>query len=78
MVGLRMILGPLRKNATRFTCNNYSRAYLRHLFMAKEVLGIFLTMIHNLTFIELLLRKIREAIKEGRLKTLKQEWLQSH
>ena len=57
------------------TCSNYTRAYLRHLFAAKELSGIRLATIHNLYFIESLMRQIRAAITEGRLAALRREWL---
>ncbi len=44
-------------------CKNHSRAYLRHLFKAKEVLALRLAVMHNLYFYNTLLEKIREAIK---------------
>lgn len=58
-----------------YTCRNYSRAYLRHLFMTKEPSAIRLATIHNLNFLESLTRQIRESIKEGRLTALEKEWL---
>ncbi|MDP6797248.1 MAG: tRNA guanosine(34) transglycosylase Tgt, partial [Candidatus Krumholzibacteria bacterium] len=48
-------------------CRNYSRAYLRHLFKAGEILGMQLATLHNLYFYLDLMRKMREAILEGRL-----------
>ncbi|NLW74765.1 MAG: tRNA guanosine(34) transglycosylase Tgt [Clostridiales bacterium] len=47
------------------TCRNHSRAYLRHLIKAKEVLGMRLAVIHNLYFYNELMQKIREAIEGG-------------
>ena len=44
-------------------CRNYSRAYIRHLFKAKEMLGLRLAVIHNLYFYNELMAKIREAIE---------------
>ncbi|MFQ6117349.1 MAG: tRNA guanosine(34) transglycosylase Tgt [Candidatus Bipolaricaulia bacterium] len=57
------------------TCRNYSRAYLRHLFEAKEILAMRLATIHNLYFLESLMRQIRAAIAEGRFAELRREWL---
>jgi queuine tRNA-ribosyltransferase len=48
-------------------CTGYSRAYLRHLFVSKEILASRLHTIHNLTYYLGFLRAIREAIAEGRL-----------
>jgi len=66
---------PIDEGCNCDTCRNYSRAYLRHLFVAKEFLGIHLAPIHNLYFLESLMRQIRTAIKKRRLAVLKKEWL---
>ncbi|MCL4109600.1 UNVERIFIED_CONTAM: hypothetical protein GTU68_049193 [Idotea baltica] len=47
-------------------CTNYSRGYLRHLFMSKEMLGPILASIHNLTFYQKTIRDLRDAILENR------------
>jgi queuine tRNA-ribosyltransferase len=59
------------------TCSNYSRAYLRHLFLTKEALAVSLATVHNVYFMESLMRQIRSAIKEQRFDALKNEWLPS-
>ncbi len=46
-------------------CRHYSRAYIRHLFKAREVLGMRLCVLHNLYFYNDLMRKIRDAIENG-------------
>ncbi len=46
-----------------YTCSTFSRSYLRHLFMAKEILGLQLTTLHNITFYLRLMREAREAIQ---------------
>ncbi len=66
---------PIEQGCNCYTCSNYSRAYLRHLFMSKELLGMRLATIHNLYFLESLIDKIRTAIKERRLAELTREWL---
>jgi queuine tRNA-ribosyltransferase/7-cyano-7-deazaguanine tRNA-ribosyltransferase len=65
---------PIEEGCSCGTCCNYSRAYLRHLFLAKELLGIRLAAIHNLSFMESLMREIRSAIKEGRFLALAGIW----
>ena len=65
---------PIEKGCDCYTCCNFSRAYLRYLFMAKELLAIQLASIHNLYFLESLMRRMRTAIKEKRLVELKKEW----
>ena len=47
-------------------CRNYSRAYIRHLFKAREALGMRLAVLHNLYFYNELMQKIREALDEGK------------
>ena len=46
-------------------CRNFSRAYVRHLLKANEMLGMRLTVMHNLYFYNTLMEKIRAAIEEG-------------
>jgi len=48
-----------------YTCRNFSRAYLHHLFAAEEVTGTTLACIHNITFLQLLMKRIRKAIEDG-------------
>ncbi|NWG01810.1 MAG: tRNA guanosine(34) transglycosylase Tgt [Syntrophaceae bacterium] len=57
---------PLDETCICYTCRNYSRAYLRHLYLSKEILSSRLNTIHNLYYYINLLIKIREAIKAGR------------
>ncbi|HEY8342661.1 MAG TPA: tRNA guanosine(34) transglycosylase Tgt [Calditerricola sp.] len=59
--------GPLDPNCTCFVCRNYTRAYIRHLIKADEILGIRLTTYHNLAFLLNLMAEIRQAIREDRL-----------
>ena len=56
---------PIDENCPCYTCKNYSKAYLNHLFRAKEILGPTLATIHNLQFTVSLVDKIRGAIKTG-------------
>lgn len=58
---------PIDATCDCYTCRNYSRAYVRHLLKADEVLGLRLMSIHNLRFLQNLMREIREAIAEDRL-----------
>ncbi|KNF09231.1 queuine tRNA-ribosyltransferase Tgt [Gottschalkia purinilytica] len=57
-----------------YTCKNYSKAYIRHLFNVDEILGARLTTIHNLHFLLKLMENIREAIKEDRLLEFRREF----
>lgn len=58
---------PLETGCNCYACRNYSRAYIRHLLKAGEVLGIRLTTIHNLYFLQNLMKEIRDAIREGNI-----------
>lgn len=59
--------GPLDPDCGCYTCRNFSRAYLRHLFMAKEILAIRLNTIHNLYYYLGLMRSLRQAIETNTL-----------
>jgi queuine tRNA-ribosyltransferase len=59
-------LGPVDAGCDCYTCRNYSRAYLRHLDRAGEILGSRLNTIHNLHFYQALMKAIRAAIAAGR------------
>lgn len=65
---------PLDKNCGCYTCRNYSRAYLRHLFMAKEMSVLRFNTIHNLYYYLNLMKNIREAIKEDRFLEFRKEF----
>lgn len=58
---------PLDPECNCYTCKNYSRAYIRHLFNVDEILGARLATIHNLYFLLKLMENVREAIKEDRV-----------
>ena len=57
---------PLDENCQCYTCQNYSRSYLRHLDKCGEILGARLNTIHNLFYYQQLMRDIREAIEQDR------------
>jgi len=57
---------PVDEACGCYCCRNFSRAYLRHLYMAGEILAAYLHSLHNLTFYYGLMEKMREAIREGR------------
>lgn len=57
---------PLDPACACYTCRTFSRAYLRHLFVAKEILAMRLNTLHNLSFFLGLMRRAREAIEQDR------------
>jgi queuine tRNA-ribosyltransferase len=61
---------PIDPQCRCYTCQHYSRAYLRHLFVAEEILGPRLNTIHNLHYYMGVIHTIRAAIAEGRLEAL--------
>jgi queuine tRNA-ribosyltransferase len=63
------------ENCNCYACKNYSKAYLRHLFIAGEILALELASIHNLNFYLSLMREAREKILEGNFSEWKQEVL---
>lgn len=69
--------GPLDDQCTCPTCQNHSRAYLRHLIKSNEMLGGVLLSIHNLHFLLDLMRQARAAIVEGRFESFYENWMNS-
>ena len=65
---------PLEEGCTCYTCQNFSRAYLRHLFKAEEILGLELASIHNIHFLLRLMEEAREAIMEDRFPEFKKSF----
>ena len=65
---------PLQADCECYTCQNYSRAYLRHLDACGEILGSRLNTIHNLHFYLNLMRRIRAAIEAGQLDVFSREF----
>lgn len=69
---------PLDPGCACFTCQNHSRAYIRHLFASGELLAMRLATIHNLHYIFRLMESIRENIRNDSLKTLATKWGVEH
>ena len=65
---------PLDESCDCYACRNYSRAYIRHLFKAEEILGAHLVSVHNLRFLLRLMEDIRKAIEEDRLPALRNDF----
>lgn len=70
----RMDDRPLDPACDCYTCRNYSRAYIRHLFNVNEILGPRLTTTHNLHFLLRLMERIREAIENDTFMELREEF----
>lgn len=66
---------PLDKNCSCPVCQNYSRAYLRHLFKARELSAYSLATCHNLYFFNNLMKMTRKAIEENKFGELRKKWL---
>ncbi|WP_457639584.1 tRNA guanosine(34) transglycosylase Tgt [Persephonella sp.] len=65
---------PVDPECDCYTCRNFSRGYLRHLFNAEEITGMTLATIHNLRFYSRLMENIRDSIKEKRFLKFKEEF----
>ena len=66
---------PIEEECSCYACQNFSRAYIRHLLKAGEVLGIRLTTIHNIAFLTRLMQEVREAIAADRLLEYSRDFL---
>ncbi len=67
--------GPLDPDCDCYTCRRYSRAYVRHLFVAGEVLGLRLLSLHNVRFLVRLMEQARTAIAAGEYDHWSEDWL---
>jgi len=67
---------PIDENCHCETCRNHTRAYLRHLFKAREIQAAVLATCHNLTWLTRFVQSIREAIGRGEFPRFKAEWLE--
>lgn len=66
---------PIDPDCSCPACQHYSRAYIRHLFKAKETLGMRLAVLHNLYFYNELMAKIRQALDEGGYEAFYRQYL---
>lgn len=65
---------PIDKDCSCPVCEKYSRAYLRHLFVSNEMLGVRLNTLHNLWYYQQLMKQLREAIQEDRLLAFREQF----
>ena len=70
--------GPIEEGCTCHACATFSRAYLRHLVKAEEILGLRLITLHNLHFYLSLRRKIRTAILDGSFAEFRREFVSGY
>lgn len=66
---------PIEEGCQCPACQHYSRAYIRHLLKAKEMLGMRLCVLHNLYFYNTMMEEIRDALDAGRFQSYKEEKL---
>ena len=78
MAAFKNDFSPVEENCPCYTCTNYTKAYLNHLFRAKEMLGSTLATIHNEYFIISLVAKMRDAINDGSFFDYKAEFLSNY
>ena len=70
--------GPIEEGCQCYTCRNYSRAYIRHLYKAEEILAFRLVSYHNLYFLLNFMRDMRAAILEDRFPAFREEFWASY
>ena len=70
--------GPLDEMCDCYTCKNFSRAYLRHLFVAKETLGLTLLSLHNIFYFQQLMQQIRDSIERGEFRSFKEQFFSAY
>jgi len=70
--------GPMEEGCDCYACRNYSRAYVRHLLKADEILGLRLTTYHNLRFLVRMMENIRAAIEQDALLDFVNDFYATH
>lgn len=68
---------PLDPDCACYTCRTFSKAYLRHLHVAQEILSYRLNSLHNITFFLNMVRQARQAIEQGRFAQLKARYVET-
>ncbi|RKX81316.1 MAG: tRNA guanosine(34) transglycosylase Tgt [Spirochaetes bacterium] len=71
----RLSNNPIDNSCRCYTCRNFSKAYLRHLYKTKEILAAMLVTYHNLFFIKNLIKEIRYAISKGNFSRYRNDFL---
>lgn len=71
-------VNPIDNKCMCYTCQNFSKSYLRHLFMSGEMLGPTLLSLHNIQFYIKFIDNIRNAIRQGTFQTYKKEFFNSY
>ena len=66
---------PLEEGCSCAACTRFSKAYIRHLFVAEEILGLRLLSLHNVHFLVALMRDAREAVQAGTFQGWSRDWL---
>ncbi len=74
----RRDFSPIEDDCSCYTCKNYTRSYLAHLFRSKELLAYRLSSIHNLYFIVNLVKKIRQSILDDNFFEFKEKFLEGY
>ena len=69
---------PLDETCDCYACKHYTRAYIRHLIKANEILGVRLLSIHNLKFLTKLMERVRIEIEEDNLLNFKNEFYKQY
>jgi len=69
---------PLDEECDCYACKNYTKAYLRHLINAGEMLGAILLSLHNTTFLLRLARNLRQAVLEDRVLAFRKEFYEKY
>lgn len=69
---------PIEESCGCYTCRNYTRAYIRHLYKSEELLAFRLVTIHNLYFLLQFMRDMREAIVEGKFSEFREYFMEQY
>lgn len=77
-VACRLSDDPIDLSCDCYACKTFSRGYMRHLFKAREILGLRMASLHNIAFMKKLMKRIRESLKTGEFLELKNRFLSGY
>ncbi|MFA5339851.1 MAG: tRNA guanosine(34) transglycosylase Tgt [Candidatus Omnitrophota bacterium] len=71
-------LGPIEERCGCYACRNHTRSYIRHLFNTDEILGLKLVSLHNIYFYQSLMKKMRQAIRDGKFAKFRADFMEKY
>ena len=72
------VLSPIEEGCGCYACRNHTRSYIRHLLNTDEILGLKLVSLHNIYFYQSLMKKMRQAIRDGEFAKFRADFMEKY